>query len=201
MSALEKPFYTPEQYLEIDRKAERRSEYVSGEIIAMAGASREHNRMTLNIGSSLLAQLRGKSCEPFLTDLRVKGSGTKAYFFSDIVVGCDPLEFEDDSVDILLNPVVIMEVLSPTTELGDKTWKFTHYRRLPTLKDYVMLSQSQPFVEHYTRQASGQWVLTDLHGLDAVLSLPSIDCELPLSEIYERVEFTPDLVLTGETIL
>ena len=201
MSALQNHFYTPEQYLEMDRSAERRSEYVSGEIIAMAGASREHNLIVTNLVRDISVTLRRSPCETYSNDMRVKGHDTKAYFFPDIVVGCAPLEFEDNSVDILLNPVVIMEVLSPTTELGDKTWKFTHYRRLPTLKDYVMLSQYQPFIEHYTRQANGQWVLTDLQGLDAVLSLPSIGCELPLSEIYERVEFAPDLVLTGENVL
>ena len=192
MSALERTYCTAEQYLEIDRKAEYRSEYVDGEILAMAGASREHNRITINIGSALLVQLRGSSCEPFTTDLRVKGRTTGAYLFPDVVAGCAPLEFEDASLDILLNPVVLMEVLSPTTEKDDRSWKFAHYRRLATLTDYVMLSQYQPFVEHYTRQADDKWVLTELRGLEAVLHLPSIGCVLPLSVIYERVEFAPD---------
>ncbi len=192
MSALSQPRYTPEQYLEMDRKADHRSEYVSGEILAMAGASREHNRITINIGTSLLIQLRGSSCEPFTTDLRVKGRATGAFLFPDVVVGCDPLEFEDASLDILLNPVVLMEVLSPTTESNDRGWKFAHYRQLATLTDYVMLSQYQPFVEHYTRNSDNQWVLTELRGLSSVLRLPSIRCELPLAVIYERVEFAPD---------
>ena len=195
MSALSQPRYTPEQYLEMDRKAEGRSEYVAGEIMAMAGASREHNRITINIGTSLLTQTRGGSCEPFTTDLRVKGRTTGAFLFPDVVVGCDPLEFADDSVDILLNPVVIMEVLSPTTENDDRSWKFAHYRQLATLTDYVMLSHYQPLVEHYTRQTGSQWVLTELRGLEAVLRLPSIGCEMPLADIYERVEFAPDPVM------
>ena len=193
MSSLPTQRYTPEQYLEMDRKAAYRSEYVSGEILAMAGASREHNRITLNIGTSLTLQLRGTTCEPFTSDLRVKGRKTGAYLFPDAVVGCAPLEFEDASMDILLNPVVIMEVLSPTTASGDRGWKFAHYRRLATLKDYVMVSQRKPSVEHYTRQADDQWVLTDIRGLDRVLHLPSIGCDLPLSDIYERVEFAPEL--------
>jgi Uma2 family endonuclease len=191
MSALSNPRYTPEQYLEMDRKAECRSEYVNGEILAMAGASREHNRMTLNIGTSLTGQLRGKPCEPFTSDLRVRISPVR-YAYPDVVVACDPLDFEDGSLDILRNPVVIMEVLSPTTESDDRSWKFAYCRRTATLTDYVMLSQYQPFVEHYTRQINDQWVLTELSGLEAVLRLPSIGCELPLSEIYERVEFAPD---------
>jgi len=197
MSALQREYYTAEQYLEMDRKAERRSEYVDGEIMEMAGASREHNRITINIGSALLVQLRGSSCEPFTTDLRVKGRATGAYLFPDVVVGCAPLEFEDEALDILLDPVVIMEVLSPTTEKDDRSWKFAHYRRLETLTDYIMLSQYQPFVEHYTRGADDKWVLTDLRGPAAVLRLPSIGCDLPMPVIYERVEFAPDPALAA----
>ncbi len=197
MSSLPQQRYTPEEYLEMDRKAERRSEYVNGEIMEMAGASREHNRITLNIGTALTVQLRGSSCEPFTTDLRVKGRTTGAFLFPDVVVGCGPLEFEDEALDILLNPVVLMEVLSPTTERDDRGWKFAHYRRLATLTDYVMLSQYQPFVEHYTRNSDDKWVLTELRGLSSVLRLPSIGCELPLAVIYERVEFAPDPVLAA----
>ena len=191
MASLPQTRYTPEQYLEMDRKADHRSEYVNGEILAMAGASRVHNRITLNIGAALTAQLRGSSCEPFTSDLRVKSLATGSFFFPDVVVGCAPLELADNSLDILLNPTVIMEVLSPTTAVDDRSWKFAHSRRLQTLTDYVMLSQFQPFAEHYTRQ-DDHWVLTEVAGLDAVLRLPSIGCELPLSAIYERVEFVPD---------
>lgn len=197
MSALSVPRYTPEQYLEMDRKAEYRSEYVAGEIMVMAGASREHNRITINIGTALLTQTRGGSCEPFTTDLRVKGRTTGAFLFPDVVVGCGPLEFEDASLDILLNPAVLMEVLSPTTESNDRGWKFAHYRQMAMLTDYVMLSQYQPLVEHYARNPDDKWVLTELRGLEAVLRLPSIGCELPLSAIYERVEFAPDPVMTA----
>ena len=199
MASLPSARYTPEQYLDSDRKAEGRSEYVNGEILAMAGASRIHNRITLNIGSLLTAHLRGSSCEPFTSDLRVKSLVTGSYLFPDVVVGCAPLEFEDNSLDILLNPTVIMEVLSPTTASDDRSWKFAHYRRLETLTDYVMLSQFQPFAEHYTRQSDNQWILTELRGLDAVLSLPSVGCEVPLSAIYERVEFAPDPEMPGLT--
>ena len=195
MSSLPNERFTPEQYLEMDRKADHRSEYVAGEILAMAGASREHNRITLNIGTSLTLLLRGKPCEPFTSDIRIKGKKTGAYLFPDVVVGCEPLEFEDNSLDILLNPVVIMEVLSPTTEVDDRSWKFAHFRRMATLKDYVLLSQYQPFAEHYTRQDDETWVLTELNGLHSILHLPSIECELSLSEIYERVDFAPDTFL------
>ena len=203
MASLPIQRYTPEQYLEMDRKAEGRSEYVAGEILASAGASREHNRITLNIGASLTEQLRGKPCEPFTSDLRVKGHTTGSYLFPDVVAGCAPLEFEDCSLDILLNPVVIMEVLSPTTEAHDRSWKFAHYRRITSLRDYVMLSQYQPFVEHYTRQSEETWTLVELSSLRDVLRLPSLGCDLPLAVIYERIEFPqavdrPRLTLTPE---
>ena len=201
MSAVPKTHYTSEQYLQLDRQAEFRSEYVNGEILAMAGASREHNRITLNIGAALTFQLRGQACEPFTSDLRVKGRTTGAYLFPDVVVGRAPLEFEDSRLDILLNPVVVMEVLSPTTEADDRSWKFAHYRRLPTLQEYVLLSQHQPFVEHYTRQANGLWKLAELVGLEAILRLPSLGCELPLSEIYERIEFAPPPQMAGLEIV
>ena len=190
MSALQQTYYTPEQYLEMDRKAELRSEYVNGEILAMAGASRVHNRITLNAGSMLTALLRGSPCEPFTNDLRVAVSPTR-YAYPDVVVACGGPQFIDGQLDTLLNPTVIMEVLSPTTAGDDRSWKFAHYRRLETLSDYVMLSQFQPFIEHYTRQET-QWVLTEVAGLDAVLRLTSIGCDLPLTAIYERVEFVLD---------
>ncbi len=203
MASLPIQRYTPEQYLAIDRKAEGRSEYVGGEILAMAGASREHNRITLNIGASLTEQLRGKPCEPFTSDLRVKGRTTGSYLFPDAVAACAPLEFEDSALDILLNPAVIIEVLSPTTEVHDRSWKFAHYRRIASLHDYVMLSQYQPFAEHYTRQTEDIWTLVELSSLRDVLHLPSIGCALPLSVIYERIEFPtavdrPLLTLTQE---
>ena len=203
MSSLPIQRYTPEQYLEMDRKADSRSEYVGGEILAMAGASREHNRITLNIGASLTEQLRGKPCEPFTSDLRVKGRTTGSYLFPDVVAGCAPLEFEDSSLDILLNPVVIMEVLSPSTEGHDRSWKFAHYRRIASLRDYVMLSQHQPFVEHYTRRSEETWTLVELSRLSDMLRLPSLGCELLLTVIYERIEFPqavdrPLLTLTQE---
>lgn len=189
MASLPQVRYTPEQYLEVDRKAEHRSEYVNGEILAMAGASRVHNLVVTNLVREVSLALRGKPCETYSNDMRVEVSTTR-YTYPDVVVGCKP-QFIDGQLDTLTNPTVIMEVLSPTTANDDRSWKFAHYRRLETLTDYVMLSQFQPFIEHYTRQGD-QWVLTEVAGLDAVLRLPSVGCDLPLSAIYERVEFAPD---------
>lgn len=190
MSSLPQARYTPEQYLEMDRKADHRSEYVNGEILAMAGASREHNLVVTNLVREVSLALRGRPCETYSNDMRVTVSAAR-YTYPDVVVACGQPQFLDGQLDTLLNPTVIMEVLSPTTANDDRSWKFAHYRRLETLTDYVMLSQFQPFVEHYTRQGD-QWVLTELTGLEAVLRLPSLVCDLPLTAIYERVEFAPD---------
>ena len=194
MSSRAQPRYTPEQYLEMDRNADYRSEYVNGEILAMAGASREHTLVVTNLVREISTQLRGRPCETYSNDIRVKISPSR-YTYPDLIVACGTPEFLDEKFDVLLNPIIIVEVLSPTTESDDRSWKFAHYRRLTSLKDYVMLSQYRPVVEHYTRQADDQWVLTEIRGLDKVLRLPSIGCELPLSEIYERVEFAPELEL------
>lgn len=190
MASLPQIRYTPEQYLEIDRKADCRSEYVNGEILAMAGASREHNLIVTNLVREVSLALRGKPCETYSNDMRVQVNQTR-YAYPDLVVACGQPQFIDGQLDTLTNPVVVIEVLSPTTAADDRSWKFAHYRRLATLTDYIMLSQFQPFAEHYTRQGE-QWVLTEVAGLDAVLRLPSLGCDLPLTAVYERVEFTPD---------
>lgn len=190
MSSLPQARCTPEQYLEMDRKADYRSEYVNGEILAMAGASREHNLIVTNLVREVSLALRGQPCETYSNDMRVTVSAAR-YAYPDVVVACGQPQFIDRQLDTLTNPTVIMEVLSPTTAADDRIWKFAHYRRLETLTDYVMLSQYQPFIEHYTRR-DNQWVLTEIAGMEAVLRLPSIGCDLPLTAIYERVEFAPD---------
>ena len=190
MSSLPQARYTPEQYLEIDHKADQRSEYVNGEILAMAGTSREHNLIVTNLVREVSLCLRGRPCETYSSDMQVEVSPVRCAY-PDVVVACGQPEFRPGQLDTLLNPTVIVEVLSPTTAADDRSWKFAHYRWLETLTDYVMLSQYQPFVEHYTRQGE-QWMLTEVAGLEAVLRLAAIACDLPLSLVYERVEFAPD---------
>ena len=195
MASLPQIRYTPEQYLARDRKADHRSEYVNGEILAMAGASREHNLIVTNLVREGSFALRGKPCETYFNDMRVQVNQTR-YAYPDLVIACGQPQFIDGQLDTLTNPIVILEVLSPTTESDDRSWKFAHYRRRETLTDYVMLSQCQRFAEHYTRQDE-QWVLTEAAGLDAVLRLASVGCDLPLPAVYERVEFAPDPEMPG----
>src|SRR6476661_5007696 len=141
--------YTSDQYLALEREAEYRSELVNGQIYSMSGASREHNLITTNLSREISTQLRGKPCETYSSDMRVKISPTGMYTYPDVTVACGEPRFEDDHVDTLLNPTVIVEVLSPSTEAYDRGEKFAHYRKLDTLSDYVLISQDKARVEHF----------------------------------------------------
>lgn len=188
MSAQPLPRLTPAEYLAQERAAENRSEYLAGEVFAMAGASRWHNLISVNLTARLHARLSGRPCEVYSTDMRVKVSSSGLYAYPDVVVACGKPTFEDSSIDTLLNPTVIFEVLSSSTEAFDRGEKFGHYRRLGSLTDYLLISQDRPRIEHYRRQEGGFWLFSEVEGLDAQLRLESIGVELALREIYERVE-------------
>ena len=186
---------TPEEYIAFERKFLPdseivRHEYMNGEIIPMSGASRAHNLIAGNIFGELRDQLKGSGCEIYMSEMRVSIPTARSYFYPDVGVVCEEPRFEGDVFDMLLNPIVVVEVLSPSTEAYDRGEKFAHYRQLTSLQEYVLVAQDQTFVEHYHRQKK-QWILTDFQRLDDILPLPSIQCELPLQEIYERVTF-PD---------
>lgn len=183
---------TPEEYLTRERKAITKSEYVSGKIIAMAGASFTHNIITTNLSTVLNNQLMDGDCMVMTSDMRVKASATSSYFYPDVVIVCDKPRFEDDTFDILLNPIVILEVLSPSTEDYDRIDKFSHYQRLASLKEYILVSQDEVYVEHYKRHGT-LWKPTEFRSLENVLSLTSIVCELSLRDIYRRIDFTENM--------
>ena len=186
-------YLTPEEYITLERKAipdadTVRSEYMNGEIIAMSGASLAHNLITGNVFANLYIRLRDSGCLAFANEMRVSIPSVNSYFYPDVGVVCEEPRFEDDVFDTLLNPIVIVEVLSPSTEAYDRGDKFAHYRQLQSLQEYVLVSQDKVRVDHYVRHAA-QWILTDFQNLDQQLPLTSIQCELPLHEIYERVPF------------
>ena len=186
-------YLTPEEYLALERKAipdadTVRSEYLDGEIIAMFGASFTHNLITGNIFAELHTRLKGSGCVVFANEMRVSVPTAESYFYPDVGVVCEEPRFEDDVFDTLLNPIVIVEVLSPSTEAYDRGDKFAHYRQLQSLQEYVLVSQDKVRIEHYVRHAT-QWILTDFQELEQQLPLTSIQCELRLQEIYERVPF------------
>lgn len=185
MAAVRKLRYTPEEYLALDRAAPTRSEYYAGEIFAMAGASEEHNIITLNVATELRAGLRGGPCRPFSADMRVSIGEAEMYAYPDVVVVCGERRFADERRDVLLNPTLIIEVLSPTTEACDRGGKFIGYRRLESLQEYLLIAQDRPHIEQYTRQPDGHWLLSEAQGLEAALHLPSVHLDLALSEVYE----------------
>jgi Uma2 family endonuclease len=189
MSAVPKQYLTPQEYLALERRAERKSEYLRGEMFAMTGASREHNLIAANVSRELGQQLRERPCEVYQAGMRVKVSVTGLYAYPDVTVECGEPQFEDAEVDTLLNPTVLVEVLSPSTADYDRGGKATHYRSLPSLQEYILISQDRALVEHYARQGPDQWLLTERHSLDDTLVLKSIHCRLPLTEIYLKVRF------------
>jgi Uma2 family endonuclease len=192
--------WTPEEYLAFDRAAPEgeKYEFLDGKVVpwngdwkSMAGASRSHNRIMLRLGSMLDTRLRGKPCEPFGSEQRVQLPGG-GYVYPDVFVACDT-EFADEKFDTVTNPVVIFEVISPSTAKKDRTTKFRRYQRITSLRDYVLIEQEFRAIYHHSRAEDGQhWWLRVLSQPDEELILDSIECRLPLSEIYERVEFPED---------
>jgi Uma2 family endonuclease len=189
MSALPqpKPYLTPEEYLALERQAETKSEYWQGETYALAGASTAHTIIGANTLAELVMQLKGRPCTVHTSDLRVKVARAGLYTYPDVTVVCGKAEFDDRSEDTLLNPTVIIEVLSPSTEAYDRGTKFEFYRTLESLTDYLLISQSKPIIEHFARQPDDRWLLSTYKGLDAVAPVPSIGCELRLADVYDKV--------------
>ena len=192
MASVAAPTYlTPEAYLEFERKAMTKNEYVNGDIIAMAGASFAHNFITLDTATHLNNQLMGTACQVATADLRVKVVQTESYFYPDIVVVCGEPRAEDNVFDTLLNPTLIIEVLSASTETYDRDEKFAHYRQIDSLQEYILISQDKVQVIQYIRQEP-EWIPTEFQALADVVMLASIGCELPLQHIYRRVKFDRD---------
>ncbi|MEO8602907.1 MAG: Uma2 family endonuclease [bacterium] len=176
-----------EEYLAFERASEERHEFLAGEVFAMGGASMRHNTITLAAASELLGQLKGGTCRVFASEMRVKVADSGLYTYPDIVVACGAVELEDDFFDTLLNPTLIIEVLSPSTEAYDRGEKFEHYRKLATLREYVLIAQDRAHVEQFSRQADGHWLLAEWDGLAATVTLPSIGAALALGEIYADI--------------
>ena len=187
-TATAKILYTPEEYLIKEREADFKSEYRNGDIVAMPGASREHNLITVNITSGLHIQLLDRPCEVYTNDMRVKVSDTGLYTYPDVVVVCDEPHFEDNNFDTLLNPTVIVEVLSPSTEIYDRNEKFASYQTLVSLQEYVLVSQNNRNVELYLRKGK-EWSLSVFRSVEDVMQLASIECKLALRAIYAKVKF------------
>lgn len=183
-------YISPEEYLALERKAVVRHEYFDGEIYEMAGASEEHATISSNVNASLNFQLKKRPCKSYQSDLRVHIPATNLYTYPDIVVVCGkPQLLEDAHLDTLLNPTLIVEVLSPSTADYDKGARFDYYRTLESLREYVLVWQDKKRVARYAKQIDGSWLLRDSIGEEAEIVLDSIDCMLSIEDIYDKVDF------------
>jgi Uma2 family endonuclease len=189
MSTQPKTFLTPEQYLEIERKAECKSEYYNGEMFAMAGASEAHVVIVANLVGELRQQLKGRPCRVTSNDLRLRVLPSGLYTYPDVMVVCGESQYADNRKDTVLNPVVIVEVLSESTRDYDRGQKFQFYRALPSVQEYVTIAQDSPHIEHWTRQQENLGLLAEFNDLSQSVRLISIDCVLKLSEVYDKVEW------------
>jgi Uma2 family endonuclease len=184
--AFPKTRLSPEEYLREERLSQTRHEYFNGEVFAMAGANRVHRAIVSNLMRDLGNQLRGRSCDLSAVDARVKVSATGLYTYPDVVAACPP-EYEDDSLDTILNPHLVVEVLSPSTEDYDRGDKWEHYRQIPSLQHYLLIAQDRRFVEHYYRVGDA-WRHSEITEPGSVVCLTGLSCQLKIDEIYESVE-------------
>jgi len=189
MVAEPKTFFTKQEYVALENAAEHKSEHINGQMYAMSGGSLNHAEIGGNAFASLHTQLRGRSCRPLNSDFRIEVLDTGATFYPDVSVACPPLELAPDDEYALTNPVVLIEVLSPSTETNDRISKWLHYQHIPSLRDYVLIAQDKVRIEHYARRDDGSWNFRVIENADGFIALDSIDCRLNAAEVYERVTF------------
>lgn len=181
-----KKSWTPEEYLAWERLQPEKHEFHDGEVFDMAGATFEHNKIVINVGAELRAALRQKPCDVCASDLRVKVPATGLYTYPDASVVCGPPAFEDDAVDTLLNPILLVEVLSPSTEDYDRGTKFKNYRTIASFREYLLVATDKVLVETHTRMEDGSWVMRE-HEAGARVRLESVGCEIDVDELYLKV--------------
>lgn len=190
MASRPKLRYTPEEYLALEREAEFKSEYIDGEIFSMVGASESHNIIVVNIVTQINIQLKKRPCKVYSNDMRVDVRERGLYAYPDVVVVCGEAKFRDKRTDNLLNPSVIIEVLSTSTQVYDRWEKFVKYRRIESLSEYLLVAQDKPRVDHYLRQPGSKWLMSEAISLKETINLPSINCKLKLIEVYDKVKLS-----------
>ncbi|HXU09489.1 MAG TPA: Uma2 family endonuclease [Blastocatellia bacterium] len=186
-----KTLYTPDEYLALERSCEAKHEYYNGEIFAMGGASRYHVLIVTDSVVALGSQLKEGPCQVYSADLRVKVSPTGLYTYPDVIVLCEEPQFSDEQKDTLVNPALIIEVLSESTEDYDRGRKFEQYRTIDSFVEYLLIAQDRPHVEHHARQADGSWLLYETNNLADTIQLKSVPCVLRMADIYAKVNFPP----------
>lgn len=192
MVAQPRATYTVEHYLQLERAGEARHEYHAGQISALAGGSERHNLIAAHILGILYAQVRGRHCKAYPGDMRVEVAKARLYTYPDISIVCGAAIFDDGESDTLLNPMVLFEILSPSTEKDDRGKKFEYYRAITTLREYILVSQESRLIEQYTRQTDNTWLLT-VHDTPASrMDLASVGCTLLLADVYEDIALPSD---------
>ncbi len=189
MAAAPIPRLTPEQYLEIEREADIKSEYINGEMFAMSGGTLPHAILASRLIASLQATLDSRGCTIVGSDLRVRVAVKGPFFYPDLTVYCGQAELADEYSATLLNPVVILEVLSKSSEAYDRGLKFAHYRGISSLRDYVLISQTEPRIEVFSRMPDGKWTFTEFVGSEAICRIPAVDAEVKLAYLYRGISF------------
>jgi Uma2 family endonuclease len=200
------PYFTPEEYLEFERESDVKHEYLDGLIYAMAGSSPQHSTISVNISEIITRQLRGTACRPFSSDMKTRciplESGQKRkrglFAYPDFIVVCGEPVFHDEQQDVLINPKLIVEVLSRSTEAYDRDEKFARYQELDSFTDYLLIAQDCSRVEHFIKQPNGEWICTIETDLTKSVFLASINCRVPLSEVYEWVNLTKPYLVKGD---
>ena len=190
-------FISPKEYLARERAAETKSEYLRGEIYAISGGSPEHSTIIVNVTMAIGSQLKGTPCRAHSSDMKVRSTFAGLYSYPDLSIVCGEQRFHDERRDVIVNPTVIVEVLSPSTEGFDRGKKFAQYQQIESFRDYLLVAQDEPRIDHFSRDADGGWYYRSTVGLDGKVVVPSIGCTLLLSDVYDRIEFPADLDAAG----
>ena len=183
--------FTETEYLDLERSLESKNEFFDGEVFAMSGGTPLHSQIATNLAAEFRHHVKGKRCVPYNSDLRLKVEATGLLTYPDLSVVCGPIQFAEGTDDTVVNPTVIVEVLSDSTEAYDRGKKFENYRQMPSLREYLLASQKEPRIEQFVRQENEQWLLREAAGLEATLALPSLEIKISLAEVFTGVEFVP----------
>jgi Uma2 family endonuclease len=187
MSSLPNYYLSPEEYLASERRAEYKSEYVDGVMYAMAGGSERHNLIAGNLITEFNVQLRKTDCRVYPSDLKVRVPNSRRFFYPDVSIVCGETQFAGDERDVVLNPIVVVEVLSESTAAFDRGKKFQSYQQIESLWEYLLVSQDEYVVEHFLRQDDEHWLYTKAGGLEEAIALPAVQCRLALRDIYNKM--------------
>ncbi|WP_019501179.1 Uma2 family endonuclease [Pseudanabaena sp. PCC 6802] len=189
IAQIEKTHYTPEEYLELEIASDERHEYNDGEIILMTGGTPNHNKLALSFGAMLLFSLKRQPYEVFATDQRLWVPRKRIYAYPDVMVMAQPISYAEGRRDTLIDPILIAEVLSPSTRNYDRGDKFIAYRTIPTFQEYLLIEQSNVHIEHYFKTATSRWTFVEYEDIDLSIPLQSIGCDVAIADLYDKVEF------------